>query len=238
MEFDRTLRFRHPLLGAAVAATVTPFERDAGHRKAVALLRARGAKPEQIAAHVLAAALAADSEDVQVLRAGATDAGRRGAPAAAVPLLRRTLEEPLAVRDRTDVLMQLAVTERTAGMYDSAAAHLLAAARLADDSVSHAQAAVALALTVGPDPDRNKMLLGLLARNLDGADALERELRLRVTAAFVSAAFHAGQSELPAARKLAAEIAELPGDTPGESIALSALFEHFRVVASTQCLTL
>lgn len=71
-EFDRTLRFRHPLLGAAVAATVTPFERDAGHRKAVGLLRARGAKPEQIAAHVLAAAPVADSEDAQVLRAAAT----------------------------------------------------------------------------------------------------------------------------------------------------------------------
>jgi DNA-binding CsgD family transcriptional regulator len=234
VEFDRTLRFRHPLLGAAVAATVTPFERDAGHRKAVALLRARGAKPEQIAAQVLAAAPAADSEDVQVLRAAATDAGRRGAPAAAVPLLRRTLEEPLAVRDRTDVLMQLAVIERTAGMYDSAAAHLLEAAQLADDSVSHAQAAVALALTVGPDLDRNKMLLGLLARDLDDADALERELRLRVTAAFVSAAFHAGQSELPAARKLAAEIAELPGDTPGESIALSALFEHFHLSTASE----
>ena len=155
MEFDRTLRFRHPLLGAAVAGTVTPFERDAGPEGRRATTRA-GREAEQIAAHVLAAALAADSEDVQVLRAGATEAGRRGAPAAAVPLLRRTLEEPLAVRDRTDVLMQLAVTERTAGMYDSAAAHLLAAARLADDSVSHAQAAVALALTVGPDPDRDR----------------------------------------------------------------------------------
>ncbi len=232
VEFDTALRFRHPLLGAAVGASVTPFERESGHRSAAALLRARGAPPEQIAVHILTAAPAADPEDERVLRDAANEATRRGAPGSAVPLLRRALLEPLAGGRRTELLLELGEMERTAGLYPDAAGHLLDAVRLADDPELHAQAIVALARTVGPEPDRNRELLAPLRQALGAADAVDRELALRVKGAFVSAAFHAGQGDDPAAQQVAAEVARLPGDSPGESIALSALFEHLHTLQS------
>jgi DNA-binding CsgD family transcriptional regulator len=232
VEFDTALRFRHPLLGAAVGASVTPFERESGHRSAAALLRARGAPPEQIAVHILAAAPAADPDDERVLRDAANEATRRGAPGSAVPLLRRALLEPLADGRRLELLLELGEVERTAGLYPDAAGHLLDAVRLADDPELHAQAIVALARTVGPEPDRNRELLAPLRQALDAADSVDRELALRVKGAFLSAAFHAGQGDDPAAQRVAAEVAKLPGDSPGESIALSALFEHLHTLQS------
>ena len=227
VEFDRLLRFRHPLLRAAVDASMTPYERDAGHRKAASLLRKRGAPLEQVAMHVLLATPAADPDDAQTLRHAAARAAQRGAPAEALVLLRRALEEPLTDASRIDVLLELGDEELAVGQLEAAAEHLREAMRLAEDPILSARALVALGRTVGPDPQRNRELVSLLDTTLRAPSTieLERELVLRLKAAFLTAAFHAGWDDEPRTREIAKELARLPGDTPVESIALAALIE-------------
>ena len=101
----RVLRFRHPLLHSAVAATLTLADRERGHRTAAELLRARGAPAERVAVHVLATAPSGDASDQAALREAATRTIERGAPSAAVPLFLRLLEEPLDVPERAAVLV-------------------------------------------------------------------------------------------------------------------------------------
>ena len=227
VDFDRVLRFRHPLLGAAVDASVSPLERDAAHRKAASLLRARDAPPEQIAVHLLVATPTRSAADARTLRDAASRAARRGAPASAVPFLRRALEEALTGADRIDVLLELGDTERAAGKLPDAAEHLREAVRLADDPTIRARALVELARTIGPDPAAHRELLASLEGTLDRASTLEldRDLELGLKGAFLTAAFTAGAGDQPHVREIAAEFAQLPGDTPSESIALCGLIE-------------
>jgi DNA-binding NarL/FixJ family response regulator len=107
---EEPLRFRHPLLGAAVAADIAPFARSRAHRRAVALLREVGAPPERLAQHLLAVRPAGDREVVAVLRAAAEHASRHGETSAAARLLERALEEPPPAEWQTDVIVELALT--------------------------------------------------------------------------------------------------------------------------------
>jgi DNA-binding CsgD family transcriptional regulator len=227
VDFDRVLRFRHPLLRAAVDTSITPLERDAAHRKAASLLRARDAPPEQIAVHVLIATPTGSAADARTLRDAAARAAQRGAPASAVPFLRRTLDEALTSEDRVDVLLDLGDAERAAGKLPDAAEHLREAVRLADDPIIRARALVELGRTIGPDPAAHRELLALLEGTLPGASTLEldRDLELRLKGAFLTAAFTAGSGDQPRVREIAAELAQLPGDTPVESIALCGVIE-------------
>jgi hypothetical protein len=65
---------------------------------------------------------------------------------------------------------------------------------------------------------------------------LDRELSLRLKAAALSTAFHAGSADEPRHKTIADELSQLAGETPGESIALSALLEPFVRVADAQAL--
>jgi DNA-binding CsgD family transcriptional regulator len=227
VDFARVLRFRHPLLRTAVDAGMTPLERDGAHRKAASLLRQRGAPPEQVAVHLLIATPSGTAADTRTLRDAAARAAHRGAPASAVPFLRRALEEALTSEDRVELLLELGDAERSAGKQYDAAEHLREAVRLADDPIVRARALVELGRTIGPDPAAHRELLALLDDALAGASTLEldRDLELRLKGAFLTAALTAGSEDQARVREIAAEFAQLPGDPPSESIALCGLIE-------------
>ncbi len=91
---ERPLRFVHPLLREAVRAELPLARREALHAGAAALLRTEGAKPDEIAHHLLDAPRLGARETVSTLRQAATNAVGGGAPEAAVTYLLRALAEP------------------------------------------------------------------------------------------------------------------------------------------------
>jgi len=120
------LSFAHPLVGRAVHDDLPPFERAAAHARAAKALAATGRPPEALAPHLLAASHDGDPWVVAHLRAAARAALARGAPAAAVGLLRRALAEPPVAQVCPDVLRELGEAAALA-CAPEAEAHLRAA---------------------------------------------------------------------------------------------------------------
>ena len=129
---DPQLRFRHPLIGAAVVAGLSSTRRADWHSRAAALLRESGADAERQAIHLAACPPAGDEHVAQTLAEAAERALARGAPAEAEPLLRRALEEPPALEARPQMLLARGEVLTMAG--DPEAAGMFAeAARLSGD---------------------------------------------------------------------------------------------------------
>ena len=105
------MRFRHPILTAAVRAGLSTYDRAAAHARAADLLRARGAAPERVALQVLHAPPAGDADVVSELRVAADHASERGAPATAAALLARALAEPPEPALLGEVLFELGRAE-------------------------------------------------------------------------------------------------------------------------------
>jgi DNA-binding CsgD family transcriptional regulator len=103
------LRFLHPLVRTALYADIPAGERAAAHAHAAALLRDRGARPEQIAVHLLASEPDGDREAVETLLAAGARAFSSGAPASAITYLMRALREPAPPDLRPGVLRSLMV---------------------------------------------------------------------------------------------------------------------------------
>ncbi|WP_432843914.1 ATP-binding protein [Dactylosporangium sp. CA-092794] len=101
--------FVHPLVRDAVYQDLPPGERQLQHERAARVLA--GAAPEQIAAHLLQIPERGDPWVVEVLRAAADTAQRRGAPDGAATYLRRALAEPPEPRLRPAVLLALGQVE-------------------------------------------------------------------------------------------------------------------------------
>jgi DNA-binding CsgD family transcriptional regulator len=224
----RLLRFRHPLLRAAATAALTPREREATHRLAADLLRARGAPPERVALHILASAPGRDPADVGTLRAAARRVCERGAPEAAMPLWARALEEPIDMNERVAVLFELGVTELTAGQHDAAEEHLGEVARYAADPLARARALAALMNVGVPDPGRWRALAPMLDTALGDLASTERELTLTLETGRLLISMMLHDPRNPRAASIAEEFARLAGDTPAECAALAQLAEHRR----------
>ena len=92
-EDDRLLRFRHPLIRAAVAERCPAVERGRAHARAARLLAERGRPPGVVAAHLLAAPPSGDAWAAETLRAPPREARAQGAPELAATYLRRALAE-------------------------------------------------------------------------------------------------------------------------------------------------
>lgn len=91
---DVSPRFLHPLVRNAVAAGLSAGERAAMHAQAAALLRERGASPQQLAVHLIATEPRGDRATVETLVAAGERAFASGAPRSAVACLMRALREP------------------------------------------------------------------------------------------------------------------------------------------------
>jgi DNA-binding CsgD family transcriptional regulator len=137
------LGFVHPLIGTAVYETLSSLDRDAGHARAARLLAEAGAEPERVAAHLLRAPPAGDSQVVATLREAAHRAGSRGSSESAVAYLRRALAERPSPDERAKLLLELGSAE-TQVDGDAAIEHLQEAHELSASPVERARVALLL----------------------------------------------------------------------------------------------
>ena len=108
---DPPLGFTHPLIHEAVYRDVAASEREMHHARAARLLADHGARPDQIAGHLLMTPRGGERWVVELLRQAAQTAMRQGAPDSAISYLRRALDEPAPNDMRPDLLSELAIAE-------------------------------------------------------------------------------------------------------------------------------
>jgi DNA-binding CsgD family transcriptional regulator len=212
---DAALRFRHPLVRAAVADGMSALARAAAHGRAARIVAERAA-PGAVAAHLVASPPAGDPWAVSVLREAARQAMRQGAPELAARQLRRAVEEPPAEAVRSEVLLELARAEQDAGL-PSAADHMREAIALIDDPVKRAHASLRLTTLLSERlrwREAAEVTRAALA-DIAGGDG-ELELALRALLAdCVRMDPAAGEDEPDQLRRLAAS---LSGETRGERL--------------------
>ena len=203
------MRFRHPILTAAVRAGLSTYDRAAAHARAADLLRARGAAPERVALQVLHAPPAGDASVVSELRLAAEHARERGAPATAAALLARALAEPPEPGLLGEVLFELGRAELATARPD-APEHLAEAHRSADDPAIRGRALVLLAQAIPVRRESRVRLFELVADTLPDVEQRDREVALRLRAVLALQ----GDTDLTAAPA---------GDTLGEAVFLGHL---------------
>jgi hypothetical protein len=132
LEPGQPLRFVHPLLAGVIYDDLPAARRAAMHRRAADILHEGGAESGLVAAHLLRCDPASDPWVVAQLRTAAAGHVGRGAPKAAVVVLRRAVAEPPTAAMRAEVLYELG---RAEGLVrdPSAVADLTEALRLSDD---------------------------------------------------------------------------------------------------------
>ncbi|WP_028063390.1 AAA family ATPase [Solirubrobacter soli] len=228
-EDDPLLRFRHPLIRAAVADRLPAVERGEAHARAAHLLAARGRPPGVLAAHLLAAPPAHDAWATETLRAAALEATAQGAPELAATYLRHALVEPHDV----PLLLELGRAEHAAGSVEGPD-------RLREAWKATGSAEVALELaTMLADQTRWAEAVAVV-REVETDD---RELGLRLLALAADCARMDPRIGGAEPERLTALAKTLGGDTPAErwAIAAAALItpvdtaaEHARVAGLLQ----
>jgi DNA-binding CsgD family transcriptional regulator len=217
------LGFVHPLIGTAVYETLSSLDRDAGHARAARLLAEAGAEPERVAAHLLRAPPAGDSQVVATLREAAHRAGSRGSSESAVAYLRRALAERPSPDERAKLLLELGSAE-TQVDGDAAIEHLQEAHELSASPVERARVALLLGrqlfLLRGDEADA--VFIEALDE-LSGADAeLERLLEAGlITNDLFSPSLHGSALE-----RLERVRGRPAAETIGEKLLLSLLAYH------------
>jgi DNA-binding CsgD family transcriptional regulator len=137
-------RFVHPVIRAALEASLGGGERDLAHRCAAGLLHADGAPPGQVAAHLAGVRPEGDGWVLARLREAAQAAMDGGAPQSAASLLSRALDEPPPPGQRAGVLREAARAEAAAGR-EMACAHLEEALQLVTGRRERAEIALEVA---------------------------------------------------------------------------------------------
>ena len=216
------LRFRHPLLRAAVLAQSPPLELAARHGRAAQLLSRHGAPSARVATHLLAATPAGAPWAVGELRAAARSARAQGVPEQAVALLRRALREPPPDdAQRAAVLRELGAVELD--MLDSEAAEHLARAReLTADPRERAEIALSLAMCCyhgGHHHDGVDALLAAIDEARDDPALREEWLRLEALLGLVGR--YDLQTEARTRGRLVDLAERLEGATPAERLVQS-----------------
>ena len=135
------IEFAHPIVRAAVEATIPPGLLAGAHARAARLEAAGGAPRERVAVHLLASDPAEDPWVCERLREAASEAISRGAPEAAVSYLERALEEPAPAEDRPGLLLELG-TATAFALRPGAAAHVRRGFELAGSAEERLDAAL------------------------------------------------------------------------------------------------
>jgi DNA-binding CsgD family transcriptional regulator len=219
---DRPLRFAHPVMRQAVYDDLPMGKRARLHARAARLLDTGGDDPDRAAVHLLAAEPAADPWVLDRLRTAATRALTRGAPGAAVTLLRRAVSEPPAAELWAEVLLELGRAERLAGAGE-AVVHLRQVQEATTDAALRIAAAreLATALAAGARVDEASAVLEqAIAETADHESALMLEAQL----------FGLSQASDALAATVAVRLErvcrDLRGSSPGERLALAANVFH------------
>jgi DNA-binding CsgD family transcriptional regulator len=153
-----------PVVQVAVSSSLGPSERAEAHLRAAELLAQEHAPPEAVAAHLVEAPRRRNAWVVEALCEAAASALERGAPADAVPLLRRALAEPPGREERARVMLDLGRAEATMGEAGSVG-RLREASELMEDRRERAETALHTGRT-----------LLAFGRHADAAAAFERGL--------------------------------------------------------------
>jgi len=177
------LSFVHPVVRTAIYNDFPPAQRARLHARAARMLAGEGEPPDVVATHLMASEPWGDSWVVERLREAASVATSRGAPEAAIEVLRRALAEPPTPEARPGLLRELGLAESRA--------FLPTAIERLQEAQSFEQTPQGRA-TVGLDLGRAHLLAGRLAdavetfesaiRELDGRDP---DLALRLEAALL-----------------------------------------------------
>jgi tetratricopeptide (TPR) repeat protein len=216
---EATLRFRHPLVRAAVVDGQSAVASAAAHGRAARVLAARAAPVAAVAAHLLGSPPAADAWAVRVLREAARHAMRQGAPELAARHLQRAIEEPPPDAVRAELLLDLGAAEEDAGL-PAAAEHMREAIALMEEPADRAGAALRLATALSARlrwREAAEVARGALATLADA----DRELGLALQAILADCVRMdpaAGDDEPEQLRRLAAT---LSGDTRAERLVLA-----------------
>ena len=143
LEPELPLRFAHPLVRRVIYQMLPPARRAGAHARAAMLLDAAGARPSEIAVHLLLVEPRADVSLVKTMLEASAEALARGDPDTAASFMRRALREPPAVEQRSEVFRRLGLAE--AALRDRAAfAHLEAAIEASADPAARAGIALEL----------------------------------------------------------------------------------------------
>jgi DNA-binding CsgD family transcriptional regulator len=178
---DERLGFVHPIVRAALYEDLAPGEREARHAAAAEALAQEGASPESLTAHLLLISPTGDRARVEVLRAAAGVAARRGAPGAAATRLRRALAESPGEQERAEILTDLGRYEVATMHFEAAEEHLYSAVSSGAEPTTRADAASTLGrcaiVSGGRSAEAAVDALSSLADQLRPLD-LERSLEL------------------------------------------------------------
>jgi DNA-binding CsgD family transcriptional regulator len=216
------LAFVHPLIMAAVKASMSPLDRAAAHRRAAMILTAAGSPDEQVAAHLLAAPAESDPRAVESLRAAARNALTRGAAESAVRILRRALAEKPAAEVYPHVLAELAEAESAAGL-PGAVERLEDAMRVVDAAPRRAKLALAQGLALHGQ-QRFAEAAEVLAGALSDIDARDRDQAEELEAAYVAAALFVPERREDARRRAETLEQQIKGEpTPAQRRAVAHL---------------
>ncbi|AQS71374.1 AAA family ATPase [Streptomyces pactum] len=217
---ERAPSFIHRVVRDAAECTLTMVQREQFHHEAAALLYASGRPAEQVAAQLMAVVTRHQPWGVDVLRAAADTALRRGAPDAAARYLRRALLDSAAQgADRARLLVELGTAER---VLDPLACerHIAQAITLLPEARDRAVAALRISPTpLGPAPFTSVDLLRQAADGLGPAATLtgaDRDLALRLEARLRHCAYEDPYELAAAVERLRGLGAEPPLDTGGD----------------------
>ena len=159
------IEFAHPIVGAAVTASIPPGRKASSHALAARLESSGGGSEERIALHLLASDPSEDAWAYERLSAAAREALSRGAPEAAARYLERALAEPAPAAERHRLLLELGTASAFA-LRPGAAAHVRNAFDLANDEEERLDAAL-LHAHLNVQAGRGAEGLELLTRVLD-----------------------------------------------------------------------
>jgi DNA-binding CsgD family transcriptional regulator/Flp pilus assembly protein TadD len=137
---ETPLGYVHPLVRDAVYLDIPAGERELLHGRAAEVLD----DTEEVAAQLLHAPRRGDRASVELLRAAAREAGRRGGPDSALAYLGRALEEPPPAELRGQIHFELGVAAAEMNA-PTASEHLRVAYDSLTDPEARATAAFALA---------------------------------------------------------------------------------------------
>lgn len=205
-------RFRHPLLRAAVEASVSAPERASQHSRAARLLAERGAPPARIAAHLLSGTPGAgDPWVVEQLCAAARSARSQGVPEQAAVLLRRALAEPPPAPMRGELLRELGAAELVSGGAE-ASETLAAALARATGAAARAEIARGLGLAHylgGRHEAAVDILMAMIDEVADAPELREKWLALEALVAL------AGRYDLRTETRVRGRVSRLAGELAG-----------------------
>ncbi|MFT2018193.1 helix-turn-helix transcriptional regulator [Streptomyces sp. 796.1] len=223
------LRFAQPIVRTAVYAHLPLPYRHRAHARAAKALHAAGAPTAQVVPLLVPLPPSGDAWTAGVLAAAGREALEAGDPAAAVPLLRRALNEPAPAADAPELLAGLGGAELR--MRDpEALAHLGEALEVTDDPVRRAGIVIDMSAALIAAA-RYEDALGLLQGVHAEVQGRDREVELRLHSEIVKVAQLTPHTRPLAMRELSVLDRTVVGED-GATAALVAAQQTFETLIS------